>query len=582
MTSFSIRRFSFDDTWRAGPVREQKLSNWPVVYVLHDGAHRSNGQVYIGETLSLSSRMRQHLDSSEKESLTGVEVILDETFNKSVCLDLESHLIKLAAGDGSRAVLNRNDGVVDADYYERPRYRQVFNSIFEELRELGLFERTIPEIINSALFKLSPFKSLTHDQAAAVEDILEGLSADLQSHTHPRSVAVIQGEPGTGKTVVGIYLMKLMVDLAHARDADSVDRDTMFSEFFLPGHREAFEGLRVGLVVPQQSLRKSIKAVFANTPGLTPSMVMTMFDVADSEEEFDVLIIDEAHRLSQYAMQAHGSLTKRYRDVNARLFHGQRPEASQLEWARNRAKHVILLLDSGQSVRPGDISKAEFDALLDELQASERKPYRLFTQMRSQGGNDYIDYVRQILSHTPPPQRLDFGDYEVGLVEDPAQLQQLITQKERQAGLARVVAGYAWPWISKRDNTKFDIDLGPGARWQWNTTPVDWVNSPTSVNEAGSIHTIQGYDLNYAGVIIGRDLRYDADTKQLFIDRNSYFDVAGKRNNTMAGVETTDDMLFRYITNIYTVLLTRGIKGTFIHAVDPGLQQYIGKFLPTL
>lgn len=118
MTSFSIRRFSFDDTWRAGPVREQKLSNWPVVYVLHDGAHRCNGQVYIGETLSLSSCMRQHLESSEKESLTGVEVILDETFNKSVCLDLESHLIKLAAGDGSRAVLNRNDGVVDADYYE--------------------------------------------------------------------------------------------------------------------------------------------------------------------------------------------------------------------------------------------------------------------------------------------------------------------------------------------------------------------------------------------------------------------------------------------------------------------------------
>lgn len=578
MTSFEVRHYDFDGRWRTRQLRDGKLANWPVVYVLHDGAGRNKGKIYFGETLSLNSRMRQHLESEQKQSLNTVEVILDETFNKSVCLDLESHLIKLAAGDGSRTVLNRNDGVVDADYYDRPRYQQLFDEVFDELRRLGLFQRTIPEIVNSELFKLSPFKALNTDQAAAVEDILDGLSADLQCSTEPRSITVVQGDPGTGKTIVAIYLMKLMMDIAQARDNEEIDRDTMFSEFFLPGHREAFKDLRIGLVIPQQSLRKSVQNVFATTPGLRKDMVMTMFDVADADEDYDVLIIDEAHRLSQYAVQAHGSLTKRYKEVNARLFHGERPTASQLDWARARAKHVILLLDSGQSVRPGDISKAEFEALLDELGSEQRPTYRLHTQMRAQGGNDYIDYIKQVFSPFPPSTRLEFGDYELGLVDDPARLNALIREREQRHGLARIVAGYAWPWRSKKDKTQIDIDLGPGAQWQWNTTDVDWVNSHTAVEEAGSIHTVQGYDLNYAGVIIGPDLRYDLDDERLVVDRGSYADRAGKRNNTMGGVPTTDEMLLRYITNIYTVLLTRGIKGTFLHVVDPGLREYLGRF----
>ncbi|GGF15404.1 hypothetical protein [Subtercola lobariae] len=135
--------------------------------------------------------MRQHLDSDAKKHLTTVRVIIDETFNKSVCLDLESHLIRMLAGDGVYQVLNRNDGITESEYYERDRYRESFEQVFEQLKSDGVFVRSIPEIENSDLFKLSPFKALTQDQAVAVEGILEGLFADLESTA--TSMSVISG-----------------------------------------------------------------------------------------------------------------------------------------------------------------------------------------------------------------------------------------------------------------------------------------------------------------------------------------------------------------------------------------------------
>lgn len=578
MTSFEIRRFDFEKAALVDAESTERLRNWPVVYVLdRPNLKASRGSVYFGESLNFSARMRSHLESTEKQNLTTVRVVIDEQFNKSVCLDLESHLIKLAAGDGSLEVLNRNDGVVDANYYDRDRYREVFNHIFEELRAQGVFQRTIPEIVNSELFKLSPFKALTTDQAAAVEDIMEGLSDDLRK-PDGSSLAVVQGAPGTGKTVIAIYLMKLIADIGQQRDTEDIDGDTLFSDFFLEGHREVFQNLRIAMVVPQQSLRKSIQRVFAKTPGLHRSMVVTAFDVADSPDDYDLLIVDEAHRLTQFSAQAHGSLTKRFKDANARLFDGERPQASQLDWLSRKAKHLVLMIDTDQSVRPADLSQAEVASLLHD---HGRRRHRLATQMRSEAGADYIDYVRTVLSHHPPAQALSFEPYEVGLIDDPAELVGVIRQKNAEHGLSRIVAGYAWPWVSAKDKAAYDIVLGD-TKLRWNTEAVDWVNSKNSLNESGSIHTIQGYDLNYAGVIIGADLRYDVETERLYVDRANYHDAAGKRNNTMAGQLTTDEMLFRYITNVYFVLLTRGIKGTFVHAVDPGLRQYLGRYFQTV
>jgi len=113
---------------------------------------------------------------------------------------------------------------------------------------------------------------------------------------------------------------------------------------------------------------------------------------------------------------------------------------------------------------------------------------------------------------------------------------------------------------------------------QWNRTDVDWVNSPGSLDEVGSIHTIQGYDLNYAGVIIGPDLRFDPVRQRLVFDRENYFDAKGKQNNPKRGISYSDEDLLQFVTNIYAVLLTRGMCGTYLYVCDPHLREYLGRY----
>jgi DUF2075 family protein len=585
MTSFDIERLDFNDsavkTWAAVDPRR---TNWPVVYLL-DAPPVPNGKgaklkdIYVGESLNVAGRMRQHLDSELKSHLQKIRVIIDDRFNKSVCLDLESYLIRLFAGDGAFQVLNRNEGITDADYYERALYRETFREVFDRLKDEGMFTRTIREIENSDLFKLSPFKALTNDQAIAVEDILEGLFSDLQ--TAASSTIVIQGNPGTGKTVVAIYLLKLLADIRAAQPGDVHDSDSMFSEFFVEGYPEMLRDFRMGIVIPQQSLRESTSRVFKKTPGLEPAMVLTAFDVGQSDEMFDLLIVDETHRLNQRANQPSGPLNAKFRAITERLFGHDDKSKTQLDWIKARSRHQIFLVDADQSVRPADLPSELLRALSGEAK-DRRRHYPLSTQMRVQAGADYVEYIRSILPAdgdvtTPPPPQT-FTGYDFRMFDDLGEMHAAIRAKDGEHGLARLVAGYAWEWHSKGGSEKYDIELD-GQRLRWNSKTVDWIASTGSLDEVGSIHTVQGYDLNYAGVIIGQDLRYDPDARRLYMDRASYFDKKGKENNPTLGRVYSDDDLLRFITNIYRVLLTRGIRGTYVYVCDPALRDYLHEFL---
>ena len=395
MTSFEIERLDFTKAAVNGWARpDQRNINWPVVYVLDSAAGGPAGartrdldDVYVGESRNATARMRQHFDSPEKQHLSSIRVIVDETFNKSVCLDLESFLIRMLAGDGSRRVLNRNDGITEGDYYARDSYQDKFRDVFEQLKDDGVFTRTIPEIENSDLFKLSPFKALSRDQAVAVEGILEGLFEDMQDQTD--STIVVQGDPGTGKTVVAIYLLKLIVDIANSPVDDDFDGDSMFSDFFADGSRELLAGVRIGLVVPQQSLRESIKKVFRKTPGLHPDMVMTAFDVGIDDGKFDLLVVDEAHRLNQRANQPSGVQNQKFQLITEKLFGWDDKTKTQLDWIRTKSRHQIFLLDAAQSVRPADVSPAVLHGLL--VINNENQPASVYqNKSRQQNKNNYV------------------------------------------------------------------------------------------------------------------------------------------------------------------------------------------------
>jgi DUF2075 family protein len=589
MTPFSIERLDFTaaaiSSWAPGNHRN---TNWPVVYVLDDtttGRSNTRGtrlnDVYVGESRNAVARMRQHLVSPDKRHLSTIRVIVDESFNKSVCLDLESYLIRMLAGDGSHRVLNRNDGITESDYFDRDRYQASFLEVFDQLRRDGVFTRSIPEIENSDLFKLSPFKALTLDQAVAVEGILEGLFEDLA--TGVPSTTVVQGDPGTGKTVVAIYLLKLLVDIENAVPTDDLDADSLFSEFFAGEYRERLSGIRIGLVVPQQSLRNSIKKVFKKTPGLSPGMVMTAFEVGESNEHFDLLVVDESHRLNQRANQPSGVQNKKFQVITETLFGADDTTKTQLDWIRAKSTHQILLLDAAQSVRPADLPPESLSLLVESARATNRH-YPLATQMRVQAGADYVGYIRRIFGSavavSQPMRPETFEGYDLRLFDSVADMHKEVRRMDAEVGLSRLLAGFAWAWKTKTDKNAYDIELSD-IQLRWNSTQTDWIASSASLDEVGSIHTVQGYDLNYAGVIIGPDLRYDVAEGRLMVDRAQYFDVKGKENNKVLGKVYTDDDLLRFITNIYAVLLTRGIRGTFVYVCDPGLREHLQKFIPT-
>jgi len=164
-----------------------------------------------------------------------------------------------------------------------------------------------------------------------------------------------------------------------------------------------------------------------------------------------------------------------------------------------------------------------------------------------------------------------------------------IKEKDKEFGLCRNIAGYAWPWNSKGkrnpmqspskevqrnvDNGVFDLEID-GYKYIWNSQPYDWINSSNSINEIGSIHTTQGFDLNYTGLIIGNELKYDLEKNCFIVDRKNYFDSKGK-------ADTTDEELLNYLLNIYTTMLTRGMLGTYIYVCDSGLRTYLKKYIET-
>ena len=560
--SFVIEKLPFNrqhvELWRG---HDHRYRNWPVVYILEDGR-----RVYVGETLNVAARMKQHLESEARGVLKAVRLVLDDRFNKSACLDLESRLIGLFAADGKYEVLNSNKGVVDADYYDRRAYQETFDEIFQALQEQDVLTRTVPEIENSELFKLSPFKALNHDQAVAVEDVLEGLFADLETRTS--SEIVVRGAPGTGKTVVAVHLAKLLRDIADGRD--DVDADALFGDFFSSGHRELLNGFRLGLVVPQQALRASLRRVFQRTPGLARDMVLTPFDVGKSSERWDLLLVDEAHRLNQRANQASGPQNAAFAQINHRLFGSDGDHWTQLDWMAAQSDHQLYLLDVDQSVRPADLPEAVQRELTERTQRAGRS-YPLSTQMRVRAGSDFVKHVRHALrgGGAPPP---PLGAYDLQFHDDLGEMHDAIRDRDGEGGLARLVAGYAWEWKSKRDPGAVDIDVD-GRQLQWNKTQKDWITSPGAVDQVGSIHTVQGYDLNYVGVMIGPDLRWDDAAERVVFDRSRYFDKKGMENNPRRGLVYSDDDLLRYVTNAYAVLLTRGIRGAYVYVCDPALRE---------
>src|SRR3989344_7018183 len=193
----SIQTFTFDQAGFEDIKKFPLGRDWPVVYIIEN-----QREVYIGETTSAHSRSRQHYENEKRISLERIHIISDEEYNKSATLDLESQLIQYFSAEGTLRLQNGNKGLVNHNYYDRDRYRTKLEKDWKNLQELKLARCELSDIENSELFKYSPYKALTEDQKEVARDLYRVVI------TNKGGVHIVNGGPGTGKTILASYLMK--------------------------------------------------------------------------------------------------------------------------------------------------------------------------------------------------------------------------------------------------------------------------------------------------------------------------------------------------------------------------------------
>lgn len=552
--SIDLRKYPFSRNAFSEIAENRWVKNqWPLVYIIKNDKKRI---AYVGETTNAFNRIKNHFANEDRLVLNTITLIGSDKFNKSATLDIESQLIQYLSADSTYTLQNGNGGLTYHNYYDRAFYNELFQEIWSRLKEEKLVSKSLKQIENSNLFKYSPYKALSVDQHNSILEILSSLVERKEGSIF------IEGSAGTGKTILATYLMKLLYSpLPSPDELEDLEGFGLEEYRLLEKFHEAFENPKIALVVPMTSLRKSLKTVFSAIGGLKTNMVIGPADAA--KNDYDLLIIDEAHRLARRkSIPNYGS----FDETNRQLGLGH--EGTQLDWVLMNSKHQIFFYDAAQSIKPSDIPKEKFD----QLKSQSGKPIKLTSQMRVSAGNDYISFVDKLLKCRPvndleTPESYDFRHFTSF-----SEFYDEIVGKEKEHGLCRMIAGYSWPWISKKDKSKFDIEI-EGYKLQWNRVNIDWINTADPEVEVGCIHTTQGYDLNYAGIIFGHEITYNHELNKIEIISENYHD-----RNGSAGIKD-EEKLKAYIINIYKTIMYRGIKGTFLYACDENLRAYLSSIL---
>ncbi len=516
--------------------------NWPVVYIYYN-----DSSAYVGETLDAVRRIEQHKLEPAFDAFTDICLISDKTFNKSVILDLESFLIKYMSADGTKSLINGNAGIVDHDYFYRDAYEDDFQDVWNRLIDLGIVSKTVFDIENSDLYKYSPYKTLSRDQHKSAIEIVKFIAET--NNASKASLIEVVGGAGTGKTILAVYLIKLLTDISSSH----MDWSTV--EEFEPGLQriaDRLSGIRkIGFVVPMKELRNSMKNVFKTVNGLAPEMVISPEEATKSF--YDLLVVDEAHRLYQRNHLPGSNLYIKFDEINRRLmgneFTTDADDAlTELDWIIKSSRLQILFYDEFQRIRTADIPQTKFDLICkDRLY----KKIELVSQLRCKGGNGYYDYVKKVLEskQLDPREYSEISDYKLATVDSIDDLISIIEDHQTEDRLSRVVSGPGWA---------IDEDIiieNRTMRWRKDIT---------------SIHAIQGFDLNYAGVIFGKEVYYDPESGEICINKKELRDNFIKSSG--------DEWMRRYILNIYLTLMTRGIDGTYVYAMDENLRGYLSYF----
>lgn len=544
---------------------EDVILNYPTVYV-HNWGSPMSYDVYVGETNDIMQRTKQHYAEMNnvaswqynlRKNNATLYIIGHEHFNKSMTLDIEHHMmLYLMSVENVREVHNQR-GNQQNKYFPQHELDNIFQKIWHKLHRLN--EDLFPlesKIKQSAIYKASPLHRLTEEQEKAKELIIEKTLKILQSESRGQLI-FIEGEAGTGKTVLN---------------------SSTFYEMYTSAEEFGLNDLECYLLVNHDE-QITVYEQIAEKLGLTDRYgnivckPTTFINHHSEAEPVDIVFIDEAHLLLTQGKQS-------YQGNN------------QLEDIIKRARVVVVMFDENQILTTEQYWE---ECLLNEYRdkAKQSDTYiELINQLRISASKETVNWINTFtkdLKIQKIPE--DEKRYEIRIFNRPVELETAIKEKAASAdsALSRMVATYDWeynsnsaPQMEGRLSKYWEVMVDSWHR-PWNRElqkemdkkekrkikSLAWAEQPQTINEVGSTFTIQGFDLNYVGVILGPSVKY-RDGKIILDPKKSYNHKA-TRNRTMSD-GTHKKFGEKLIQNEMRVLMTRGVNGLYIYACDEELR----------
>jgi len=375
---------------------------------------------------------------------------------------------------------------------------------------------------------------LIDDQKIVYE---ECIAKAVKASGQRKQVVIVKGGPGTGKSVVAINLMvELTKRGLYSKYVSKNAAPRAVYEQKLRGHKRKAE----------------ISAMFGGSGAFI-----------DAENGvFDALIVDEAHRLNEKS-GLYGNLGE-----------------NQIKELIAAAKCTTFFVDDDQIVTLGDIGHSHEIEKFAKLSGAQISYLELASQFRCAGSDGYLAWLDNILGIRPTANEdFDHEIFDFRVISSPTELHDLIETRNTPNNKSRVVAGYCWDWKSKRNPDAFDIDLpeyGYNRQWNLGSDGSLWITAPDSIEQIGCIHTCQGLELDYVGVIVGPDLIARHGKLVTTPEGRSKMDrsIRGWKTLAKQDPQGTVERVDRIILNTYRTLMTRGMKGCYIYCTDKETQEY--------
>lgn len=534
---FEMRDFSKDSDYT---VKSIHLNNYPIVYILYNEKRKPTA--YIGQTVHATRRLKNHLEDTRRKNLNRSILIGHKKFNQSATYNIESNLINYFIADNHYQLQNisQTSSREMHNYYDKPFYNEeLFQKVWDRLLKERIVSDTLENLRNKDIYKLSPYKELSPLQLDIKHDILDFCKKHIQKDGN--HVITVEGDAGTGKSVLLSSLFNTVQDLS--KDENSILRGT--DNYLLVNNGE---------------MLKTYKAIANSLPTIKKKSLMrpTPFinEKTKSGTIADIVLIDEAHLL----------LTKEdtYNNFNYK---------NQLDEIIKRSKITIVIFDLKQVLK---IKSYWNDRLLEEITNHySAKTVKLTDQMRMNANQETMKWINGFVSKEVLPLPSETGSsFELKIFENAESFKTAIENKNNEIGLSRIVSTF--DYLHKKDKETYIVDK-EGINMPWNNTQnnMAWAENPESIREVGSIYTVQGFDLNYVGVVLGPSVSYNKDKDQLVIDPTKYKDTGAFTSRSDLSPEKNQEIKEEIILNSINILMKRGIYGLYIYATDPTLRKHL-------